>query len=202
LNSNGGASPAWETLSAAWRLREWLWIRGLAWEALDQSCRQRFLCSVWEHARHLLDHRGHPNNWALVEAAALSLAGICFPQFREAANWRRQGLIRLGQEARSQFQADGSHVELSPLYQAVGLHALLETRLAARAAGLVFPRPAEAALRRGLGYLAALARPDFSWPSLNDSWGARGDYTKLLDWAGRNFAQPCWTWLANRGRQG
>jgi hypothetical protein len=202
LDSNGGASPAWETLSVAWRLREWLWIRGLAWEVLDQPSRDLFLCSVWEHARHLLDHRGHPNNWALVEAAALSLAGICFPEFREAAGWWREGLARLGQEARRQSQADGSQVELSPLYQAVGLHALLETRLAVRAAGLRFPRPAEAALRRGLAYLAALARPDFSWPALNDSWGARGDYTRLLAWAGRDFQQPHWTWLGSRGRQG
>ena len=37
VGSNGGAGPAWETLSAAWRLREWLWIGGIVWRSSSFS---------------------------------------------------------------------------------------------------------------------------------------------------------------------
>ncbi|MBM3303405.1 MAG: hypothetical protein FJY85_26090, partial [Deltaproteobacteria bacterium] len=89
VDSNGGAGPSWETLSAAWRLREWLWIIGIGWahRGFRRETKVEMLCSVWEHARSLMDHRGHPNNWIIVESAALALAGLCFPEFQESEEW-------------------------------------------------------------------------------------------------------------------
>ncbi len=110
------------------------------------------------------------------------------------AGWRKR--------RRRQFAADGSHGERSPLYQALCLQALLTARTARRAGGGAWPRPAEAALRRGLDHLAGLARPDFSWPALNDSGGALGDHTALLAWAGRELGRPGLTWLGSRGQAG
>ena len=202
VGSNGGAGPAWETLSAAWRLLEWLWLRGLAWEALGPRLRDLMRRSLWEHARHLSDHQGHPNNWSLIEAAALALAGMAWPEFAEAAGWRRLGLRRLAAQCRRQFAPHGAHCELSPFYQALCLQCLLMTRRACLAGPWPWPRAAQAALTRGLDYLAALARPDFTWPALNDSGGVRGDYTALFAWAGQDFKRPAWRWLGSRGQEG
>lgn len=187
LDSCGGAGPAWETLSTAWRLREWLGLGAVMWSspAFGDRTRSLMLRSIWEHARHLMDHRGHPTNWAMVEAAALALAGLRLAGFAEAASWARSGLARLAREVPRQFWPDGVHFELSPLYQAVCLEALLEVREAVLAAGQAFPPVMEEALDRGLGYLAALRRPDGTWPALNDSWGMDGSYGALLELSGR-----------------
>jgi hypothetical protein len=206
VGGNGGAGPAWETLSVAWRLLEWAWIRGLAWDGLGARARGLMRRSAWEHARHLCDHQGHPTNWALIEAAALALTGLVWPEFSGAQAWRRRGLARLAEQCRRQFAADGSHCERSPLYQALCLQALLLVRRACLAARWPTPEPwpraAQTALTRGLKHLAGLVRPDFTWPALNDSGGARGDYTALMAWAGRDLDRPAWRWLGSRGREG
>jgi hypothetical protein len=204
LESNGGAGPAWETLSTAWRLREWLWVAGVVWPSGSFSGKTRdlMLRSLWEHARSLTDHRGHPGNWVLVEAAALALAGICFPAFRDAPVWAAEGVSRLGSECEKQFLADGSHCEMSPLYHAICLHAVIEVKEAANAAGCRLPDLFDELPAHAAEYLAALARPDFSWPSLNDSGGVQCDYTALLRKAGELFGRDDFLWIGTRGREG
>ena len=204
LGSNGGAGPAWETLSAAWRLREWLWIAGIAWpsQSFRRSTRTDMLCSIWEHARHLVDHRGHPNNWIIVESAALTLAGLCFSQFREAEEWVETGLERLVREFRRQFFSDGVHFEISPLYHSICLDAFLEVKETAAAKGKGLPAEFDAPLEKCVSYLAALCRPDFTWPALNDSNGVGGDYTAHVGRAGRVFRRQDFQWIGSRGRTG
>jgi hypothetical protein len=204
VNSNGGAGPAWETLSAAWRLREWLWIVGTAWPHPSFSAGTKFsmLTSVWEHARHLMDHQGHPNNWIIVESAALALAGLCFPQFMEAAQWADIGLERLGSEIRRQFFADGAHFEVSPLYHAICLHSLIEVKRVAAAAERTLPQEFDAPVEKSAEFLASLCRPDFSWPSLNDSGGACGDHGALTYLAGETYRRDDLVWIGSRGDRG
>jgi len=204
VGSNGGAGPSWETLSAAWRLREWLWVIGIAWpnEFFLQKTKIDMLCSVWEHARSLMDHRGHPNNWIIVESAALVLAGLCFPEFNEASQWIKTGLERLRDEFRRQFFSDGAHFEISPLYHAICVHALLEVKQVAAANETKLPEEFHSPLEKCLEYLAGLSRPDFTWPSLNDSGGVTGDHTVLMRLAGEVFHCPDFNWIGSRGANG
>ncbi len=204
VDSNGGAGPSWETLTAAWRLREWLWIAGIAWEdpSFGHSTRTMMLRSIWEHARSLMDHTGHPNNWIIVESAALALAGICFPIFNEAPQWRSTGLKRLREEFHRQFFPDGTHFELSPLYQSICLHALLEVGEAARFNGIDLPDFFGESVRCCWDYLASLCRPDFTWPSLNDSGSTSGDFGVLMRKVGEVLDSPHLTWIGSRGRSG
>ncbi len=204
LASNGGAGPAWETLSIAWRLREWLWIMGLAWSspAFSRATKVLMLRSLWEQAASLMDHQGHPNNWRIVESAALALLGLCLPEFRLALEWRDAGLRRLEREYHQQFGADGVHREMSPLYHAICLHALLEVKEAAGVQGLELPDLFGKPLERGFDYLLALCRPDFTWPSLNDSGGLDSDFTALMSKAGESLQRPDLLWCGSRGRRG
>ncbi|MFH0824935.1 MAG: heparinase II/III family protein, partial [Pseudomonadota bacterium] len=204
LDSNGGAGPAWETLSVAWRLREWLWVVGIAWRhpAFPRETKIKMLCSVWEHARSLMDHQGHPNNWIMVESAALALTGMCFSGFREAPDRLREGLDRLSHQIALQFFRDGVHFEISPMYHAICIHALLEVKHAADALSVPVPRILGETVRGGFRYLAALCRPDFTWPSINDSGSACSDYTGLSAWAGDVSDQPESAWIGSRGTRG
>ncbi len=204
VGSNGGAGPSWETLSAAWRLREWLWVIGIAWpnESFRPKTKIEMLCSVWEHARSLMDHKGHPNNWIIVESAALALAGLCFPQFKEASQWVKTSIERLRDEFQRQFFSDGVHFEISPLYHSICVHALLEVRQVAVTKGINLPEEFHSPLEKCFEYLAALCRPDFTWPSLNDSGGISGDYTALMSLAGEVFHRADFAWIGSRGACG
>jgi hypothetical protein len=204
IGSNGGAGPAWETLSVAWRLREWFWVAGVteAFHLFRPEARELILRSIWEHAQSLVYHQGHPNNWIIVESAALALAGLCFPGFSDARSWRESGIQRLATEFKRQFYQDGVHFEISPMYHAICFHALLEVREAAQKAEEPLPEIFFDPLERCADYLAGLCRPDFTWPSLNDSGSMDKDYTTLMRKAGDVFSRPDLQWIGSRGAEG
>jgi hypothetical protein len=186
VGSNGGAGPSWETLSIAWRIREWLWVAGIVWQSpsLRRDTRIAMLASLWESAQSLMHHKGHPNNWLLVESGALALLGLCFPEFKEAEQWFSTGLERLCAELARQFYPDGVHFELSPLYHGICIGVLLDLVNAAS----FYERSLHAGilevLEKGLDYLAWIMRPDHIWPALNDSGGFQGNYCALMKYAG------------------
>jgi hypothetical protein len=202
--SNGGAGPSWETLSAAWRLWEWLRIKAIAWPcpAFGDSTRERMLRSFWEHARHLMDHIGHPNNWIIVESAALALAGMCLPVFLESQVWVEEGIRRLQNEFIRQFMDDGAQYEFSPLYQAICLHAYLDVKRVAALQNIALPDVFDAPLEKAAAYLCALCRPDFTWPAFNDSGSIAGDHTGLMRLAGEIFDRKDFIWIGARGSHG
>ncbi len=204
VESNGGAGPSWETLSAAWRLREWLRIKDMAWlqKEFKEATKALMLSSLWEHCRHLMDHKGHPNNWIIVESAALALAGMNLMEFREAGQWLEEGIGRLEKEFKRQFMEDGVHFELSPLYHAICVHAFLEVKITAAARSIALPEIFEFPLERAVNYLASLCRPDFTWPSLNDSGGIAGDYCAVMELAGELFHRPDFTWIGTKAQRG
>ncbi len=183
VGSNGGAGPAWETLSAAWRLYEWLLVAQAVWGRLAPEAQSLMAQSVWEHCRHLMDHEGHPNNWRIVETATLARCALRFPGFAESAAWFEEGWGRLQCAIDRQFFPDGAHFELSPLYHALCLQMTLMAREDGRLVGQSLPLPLEQRLERAVRYLDTLARPDGSWPSVNDSGGYRGDYSALMRYA-------------------
>ena len=202
VGSNGGAGPSWETLSVAWRIREWLDISSSLWNAWGQNTRKLILRSLWEHCRHLMDHKGHPNNWILLESAALALAGMKLPVFMEADRWRDEGLSILVHEAWRQFMADGVHFECSPLYHALCLHALLDVKRSAEARNIRLPGEFDTVIEKAADYLGAIRRPDFTWPSLNDSGSASGNYAAVMNLAGQLEKRPDFIWLGTRGKKG
>lgn len=201
---NGGAGPAWETLSAAWRLREWFRILGTARRhpAFRARTRNLMLASLWEHARHLTDHRGHPNNWIVVESSSLALVGMLFPEFREAEEWTETGVDRLSRALEQTYFSDGVQYEISPLYHAICFQCLLDVQRTADACDRPLP-PIVARIAATSGdYLAALVRPDFTWPSLNDSGSSDGHYCELMYAAGLQLNRQDYLWIGSRGREG
>ncbi len=183
VGSNGGAGPAWETLSAAWRLREWLLVIKYRWSEFGEGFKSLILRSIWEHARHLRDHTGHPNNWLMVEASALALAGLYFPEFIEAEEWIDIGITRLREQSRRQFFTDGAHFELSPLYHSICLHALVAVIDALQEREREVPSDLARIAKKAAFFLASLKRPDGLWPSINDSGFSGSDYSKVLIYA-------------------
>ena len=188
--SNGGAAGPWQTLGAAWRLRNWLPALAAIFDcgACDEDFQSLALRSVWEHASHLLGNQGHPCNWIMVESAALALAGMGFPNFRDAPLWLEQGVERLSRAVEKQFFADGVHFELSPRYHSICLQACLEVFLAAKSLGLEPPACLAPVLRRGAEFLRGIERPDGALPGINDSGQADRLHAPLLSCLQRLFS--------------
>lgn len=182
VGSNGGAGVTWETLTAAWRLREWFWIAGLCWPLpwFPRNTRLKMLCSIWEHARSLMDHQGHPNNWLIVESGALAVAGLLFPEFAEAKAWFQTGSKRIYDQLEKQFFCDGAHFELSPLYHSICLNSLVEFSSVARYCRIEVHERLDSTIRRALAFLAALKRPNGTWPSINDSGSCMADFSGIF----------------------
>lgn len=204
VGSNGGAGPSWETLSVAWRMREWLWVFGVMWKSsfLRHETRMSMAASVWESAQSLMDHQGHPNNWIFVESAALSIIGLCFPEFKHSAIWSATGMDRLEREVRRQFFDDGAHFEMSPLYHGICLGALLDVVQTAHFFNYPLPEVFLQTLRKASRYLIGLARPDFTWPSLNDSGGMKSDYSALMTQLDQTIHSPVVQWIGTLGQKG
>ncbi|MDQ1240041.1 MAG: hypothetical protein QG577_2227, partial [Thermodesulfobacteriota bacterium] len=204
VGSNGGAGPSWETLSIAWRMREWLWIFGVIWQSglLQQDTRFSMLASVWESARSLLDHQGHANNWIFVESAVLTILGLCFSEFKDSTTWLSTGIDRLEREVARQFFEDGVHFEMSPLYHAICLGALSDVVQTADFFNFRLPGNFLETLIKGSDYLVCLSRPDFTWPSLNDSGGTKGNYAALLKQLEQIIDKPALKWIGTHGASG
>jgi heparan-sulfate lyase len=114
----------WSTLNIAQRI-DGAWSQGylkiVNSPRLTPDANATQMKVLREQARFLIGHRAGGGNWLLAESRALIMAGCLFPEFREAAAWREEGLARLKQEAQTQIYDDGMHVELTPGYHGFSL---------------------------------------------------------------------------------
>ena len=165
------------TLEVGLRGVTWCWIGALTVEAplWTEERRRRYLWQIWHHGRHLTryDSVHHsPNTHLTGEAFALLYLGSCFPQFRQAANWREFGTAILVEELDYQILPDGMHFERSTGYHRYTVEFLLHAIAIARITGSPpLPPPLEDAARATTGVLAALRRPDGTVPILGDEDG-------------------------------
>lgn len=114
-------SPAWRTIEAGIRGRVWTdhFQHFLDAPSYTPDVLVRQMNCFHEHARVLykvLETRGH-SNWGLMEAEGLAFIAILFPEFKEAAAWRRRAFAHLNREIDRQIRPDGHHLE-----QCLGYH--------------------------------------------------------------------------------
>lgn len=171
-------SPIWRSVfEAGVRVSSWCWAHALFLpsSALDPGTHLELLRGILGLGRYL--HRNlerHAwNNHLLLEARALSMLGLLYPELPDSVAWRRDGLEVLGTELERQILADGVHSERSSLYHAILSSDLLEHLVVLRLAGRGERDQAYCqALVRLLGmalFQAAITRSDGSRPMLGDA---------------------------------
>jgi len=172
------SDPAWRSVfEAGVRVANWCWAHALFLpsRALTPARHVLLLRGIFGLARFLHSHieRHAWNNHLLLEAKALSMCGLLYPELPGASNWRQLGLNLLGAQLERQVLPDGVHSERSSLYQAIITSEILEhltvLRLADRG-----ERDSEycKALVRLLGmaiFQAAITRADGTRPMLGDA---------------------------------
>ncbi len=138
--------------------------------SFDSNSQLLILASFHDHARFLNLFKTRDNH-LLREINGLAAVASAFPEFCEAAQWKRTALARLGEELEKQINTDGSHIEMSSGYQwmvAEELDAVYDTL--ERSAWTVPGDALKRALQAIYTVLAGMARPNGTWPLLGDGF--------------------------------
>ncbi len=157
--------------SAAWQLVGG--VRSRLFEGEEgEAFRQRWLISVYQHAEFISGHlslHSSANNHLIGEVAGLYLAGVAWPHWPRAAQWRTRGKKILEREALLQNAPDGVNREQAVSYQQWELDLLLIPLLAARANGDDFAPAYLGRIEAMLVYLASIMDVGGNLPMFGDA---------------------------------
>jgi hypothetical protein len=164
------------SLEVAYRLMSWCWVATLVRDApaVTGSWAQTLLAAVWAHAHHVsryLSRSFSPNTHLTGEALGLFYAGVLFPDFRDAPQWRELGMRVLLDQSAAQLSPDGVHFELSTCYHRYTVETYLQFALLATRNGLPVPEDIWTRLESMMEFLIAIRQPDGSLPPIGDDDG-------------------------------
>ena len=188
---------AWRPMEAGRRLQDLLTEFALTIQSL-RTYRQ--------HADHILHNYSKQGNHLLFEAQRMLFAGIYFPEFREAPEWRRSGIEILNREIGVQVYPDGMQFELDFGYHIAAIDIFLKALGMARQNGFETEFPAS--YIETVGKMTAvtwnLLFPDYSNPMFGDT--KSHDKTSLKkqfrNWSRVFPDDRQLQWFASEGRKG
>ena len=193
----------WRTLEAGQRL-------GASWpqlfygfqrtETFSPAARLLMLASIADQAVYLHQYHKRGHNWTTMEMNGLALAGLAFPEFREADEWAAYALQVMEKEIQRQVYPDGVQTELSTKTQWVALNRFESIATNFQKAGREISDPYTRRLEEMYNYLAYSMRPDGHQPLNNDA--DREDLRPRVLKAAEKFGRPDWQWIATNGKSG
>ncbi len=193
----------WRTIQAGQRL-------GATWpqtfysfqkdKAFSPASRLLMLISICEQAEYLQKYHKSGHNWTTMEMNGLALAGLAFPEFREANNWANYALDVMTKEINRQVYPDGVQTELSTKTQWVALKRFESVANNFIKSGREISEPYKKKLEQMYNYLAYSIRPDGHQPLNGDS--DREDLRPRVLKAAKIFGRPDWVWIATNGNDG
>lgn len=194
---------SWRLMEAGLRMRV-SWIPAFAYfyrsKAFDDRLKFKMLRAFYDHGQLLSLFYTNRNHLVRESNGLLALA-LWFPEFSTASKWTEQALQRLDDELRAQVNSDGSHIEMSTGYQWLTVDEFLTTKTLLDEHNLKFPTTdLDSALGNMVAYLAAVMRPDRSFPQLNDGF-ILWDSQRLLE-LGRQFGRSDIEYIGSSGRMG
>ncbi|MGJ1386429.1 heparin-sulfate lyase HepC [Sphingobacterium spiritivorum] len=131
-----------------------------------------FLNSYHQQANYLPPNYAELGNHRLFEAQRVLFAGASFPEFKDAASWRKSGIEVLNTEIKKQVYPDGVQFELSPVYHAAAIDIFLKAYRSAQKANVVneFPAEYKNTVENMILAFASILFPDYNTPMFGDSW--------------------------------
>jgi heparan-sulfate lyase len=204
--------PGDPAAAIAWRRLE-MGIRGTAWTghfnsfldspAYTPDLLVRHLAAFHEHAVRLTAAPYTRQNWGLMEADGTAFIAITFPEFKEAAAWRRRAIAHLVNEIDNQVLPDGMHAELCFGYHRGAITWFERTRRLAELNGLAaeFPPDYARKIERMVEVFARAAHPNGHRTMFGDDRHA--DVHPGIEHGARMFPEnPRLQYLATGGRDG
>jgi hypothetical protein len=209
LLSNGNhmknGCEAWQTLTTSIRLAD-VWPHAIYRCLGSPAFTDEVLCTIYksvcEQARHLMRWPSG-GNWLTSESNGLFIGGMLFPEFKEAADWRRTGLARLYQQLDDEVYPDGMEYELAAGYNNWVVREFAGIVEQADRNGLRAELPADflKKMEKMFDYLCRASLPNGAIPGLNDS--GNSDVRKLLETGFALFPQRAdFQFVATGGKAG
>ncbi|AHF91117.1 Heparinase II/III family protein [Opitutaceae bacterium TAV5] len=198
----------WRTIECGIRMRD-AWPRAFQAFVRSPSVTDEdlllYVYSNLQHARYLKKFPSGWGNWLTMEMCGLHTIGTMFPEFKDAADWRRSAIDTMHASISRQFLPDGAQYELAPGYHIVSLdeNGMAIPRLA-RATGRLNEIPADYIknMEKGYDYLVYLMTPDRSEPRFNDSWPITWLSNVLNNGLLFFPERKDWAWIATDGAVG
>lgn len=200
---SANSSETWRTIEAGIRTA-YAWpesfYRFLTSPSFTDEAMITMVKSFVEHARYL-SRWPTTGNWLTMEADGLMHIGVLFPEFKEAAEWRKTATDRLYAELDKQVYPDGAQIELTTGYHQVSLGNFLRAWEIAKKNEQPMPADYVARIERMFDYNLKAAMPDGALPGLNDA--SRTKIRPSLQNALNYFpARKDFEWVATSGASG
>ena len=130
-----------------------------------------FLVNYHKHAEHILHNYSKQGNHLLFEAQRMFFAGTFFPEFKEAADWRKSGIDILNREIDIQVYPDGGQFELDPHYHLATIEIFIKALQAADLNGFRddFPQSYIDTVEKMIVFYANICFPDYTNPLFSDA---------------------------------
>ncbi len=135
---------------------------------IDGAFLRRLLHSIGEQVEFLCANLTPKRNHRTLELLAIFLAGVVFPEFERAEDWRELALRETLVNVRADLLPDGVHCELSTDYHHLAVRNWLQVRRLAADNGYGVPREFDRALEAALEFSLHVHQPSGSMPSLSD----------------------------------
>lgn len=142
-----------------------------------------FLVNYHKHAVHILNNYSDAGNHLLFEAQQILYAGTFFPEYKEAADWRKSGVDILVREAKKQVFEDGGQFELDPLYHMAAIEIFCRALQIADMNGArnEFPQEFLNTVEKMIVFYYNICYPDYTNPCFSDA-KRRGKEPKLVNY--------------------
>ena len=183
-SGNNVGHYAWQTLTTGIRLAT-TWpdalYRCLDSEAFTPDVLTAMVKSTGEQARHLMRWPSS-GNWLTAESNGLFTAGMLFPEFKEAPEWRATAIERLYRQFDDEVYPDGMEYELAAGYNNWVVNEFAHIVELADLNDLRGELPADfqARIEKMYDYQLYASMPNGAIPGLNDS-GNASVVTSLAD---------------------
>lgn len=142
-----------------------------------------FLVSYHKHATHILHNYSAEGNHLLFEAQRMFYAATFFPEFKDAATWKKSGIDILMSEVKKQVYEDGGQFELDPLYHMASIEIFCKALQMADANGTRsdFPQEFLDTIEKMIVFYYNICYPDYTNPCFGDA-KRRGKEPKLRNY--------------------
>ena len=130
-----------------------------------------FLLNYHKHAVHILQNYSDQGNHLLFEAQRIMYAGVFFPEFKEAAAWRKSGIDILNREIGVQVYEDGGQFELDPHYHLAAINIFCKALYLADVNGFrnEFPQKYMDTVESMIMFYLNICFPDYTNPCFSDA---------------------------------